>query len=78
MRRIVTLQKVEKIISRLSAAGKPVTMARVHAALGHRGSMTTIHKLVREALGKPPLKGRAPRPTMSTPAENLGERNLRD
>jgi hypothetical protein len=48
MKAVLTKVDVEKAISDLVARGKKATMGAIHAALEHRGSMTTLMKLKAE------------------------------
>lgn len=56
MRQIVTREDVAKAIQDLAAQGKKPTLAAIHAALDHRGSMSTLVRLKAEidaALSEP-------------------------
>jgi chromosome segregation ATPase len=48
MKTVITKEDVEKAIEGLKSSGKTPTMAAIYAALGSRGSMTTICKIKAE------------------------------
>jgi predicted nucleic acid-binding Zn-ribbon protein len=48
MRKVLTKEMVEKSINDAKACGKKITLATLHAALGQRGSMSTLVRLKAE------------------------------
>ena len=48
MKPVLTKEEVEKAMAELSAKGRKITLAALHAALNHRGSMSTLIKLKAE------------------------------
>jgi len=48
MKQIITKELVEKAIADLKAGGKKITLTTLHAALGNRGSMTTLLQIKAE------------------------------
>lgn len=45
MKTLITIDEVRSAVLALKSAGRKVTLASIHAQLGHRGSMTTLVKL---------------------------------
>ena len=53
MKQLLTKEEVAKAIKDLEAQGKKVTCTSLHAALGNRGSMSTLLRLKAEIEGSP-------------------------
>jgi DNA repair exonuclease SbcCD ATPase subunit len=48
MKKLLTKEEVEKAIADLTAHGRKITLATLHAALGNRGSLSTLVRLKAE------------------------------
>ena len=53
MKKVLSKEDVAQAIAELSAKGRKPTLAALHAALGHRGSMSTLVRLKSELEGAP-------------------------
>jgi len=58
MKQVLTKQDVVKALAELSAKGKKATLAMLHAAVGNRGSMSTLVRIKGENRGRSATGGR--------------------